>query len=258
MKMTSYEAGTPSWVDLSVPDPPAAGEFYRALLGWEIEDPGPDSGGYQIASLRGEPVAGIGPQFQPGAPPAWTTYVSVDDADATTAAVRAAGGQVVVEPMDVLTVGRMAVYFDTTGAAVAAWQPRDHIGAGLVNEQGTLCWNELATRDTAAAKEFYRDVFGWEGAAEPMGPIDYTEWKLNGRTVGGMLPMDDSWPSDVPSHWAAYFAVEDAGATGARATELGGGVRVPPTDIPPGLFSVLVDPQGASFNVIALREVPQS
>ena len=97
-------------------------------------------------------MAGAATIMMEGQPPAWTTYVSVEDADASIDKVKAAGGTVFVEPMDVLDVGRMAVFADPTGAAAAVWQPRRHIGAGLVNEPGALAWNELTTRDTAAAK----------------------------------------------------------------------------------------------------------
>ena len=69
-----------------------------------------------------------------GQPPAWTTYINVLDADATAKAVQAAGGQLFMEPMDVPEQGRMAVFADTTGAALAAWQPYGFKGASTVNE----------------------------------------------------------------------------------------------------------------------------
>ena len=116
-----------------------------------------------------------------GQPPAWTTYVSVEDADESIAKVKAAGGTVFVEPMDVLDVGRMAVFADPTGAAAAVWQPRRHIGAGLVNEPGALAWNELTTRDTAAAKAFYGEVFGWEAETGRDGRHGVHQWKLGGN-----------------------------------------------------------------------------
>lgn len=252
MEMTSYEPGTPSWVDLGTPDIPVARKFYTELFGWQIHDAGPDAGGYCMAYLRDKPVAGLGPQQNPG-PPYWTTYISVADADATAAAVSAAGGQVFMPPMDVFTFGRMAVFADAGGAPFAVWQPGEHIGAGLTVEPGTLCWNELNTREPDKAKAFYAAVFGW-GAGEQQGSPAYTEWTNNGRTVAGMITMDESWPPGVPSHWMTYFAVADADQSVARVTELGGQVRVPPTDIPPGRFAVVADPAGAVFSVIALDE----
>ncbi|HEY3749447.1 MAG TPA: VOC family protein [Pseudonocardiaceae bacterium] len=253
MEMTTYQPGTPSWVDLSTPDVSAAAEFYGTLFGWQVQDSMAEAGGYRLADLRGKPVAGIGPQMQPGMPPAWATYIATADADATAKAVNEAGGQTLMAPMEVMDVGTMAVFTDPTGAAFAVWQAGQHIGAGIVDEPGSLSWNELTTRQPEAAIPFYRDVFGWDSVTHDMGGTPYTEWLLDGRgSVGGMMPMDDSFPAEVPAHWAVYFAVADADATVAKATELGGAVVVPPTDIPQGRFAMLVDPQGAAFNVIRL------
>lgn len=252
MDLSHYTPGTPSWVDLTTSDGAAAARFYGELFGWDAPEGTAETGFYRMATLRGVPVAGINPQLPPGMPPAWTTYVSVSDSDAVTKAVTGAGGQVVVEPMDVMTAGRMAVYVDPTGAVIATWQPGDHPGAGIVNEAGTLCWNELNTRDTASAARFYPEVFGWEAAAQPMGDFVYTEWKLDGKTIGGMMPMNASVPEHVPSHWLSYFAVADADAAVATVKRLGGSVTVEPTDTPPGRLAVVADPQGATFAVIAL------
>ncbi|WP_216214068.1 VOC family protein [Amycolatopsis aidingensis] len=254
MIVTAHQPGTPSWVDLGAPDPQAAAEFYAALLSWETSEPDAAAGGYRMATLKGHPVAGIGPRQQPDIPPYWTTYVTVASAEDTTELVRKAGGQVLVEPMDVMDFGRMAVFADPAGTPFSVWQAKAHIGAGVVNEPGALCWNELTTRDAERAKAFYHEVFGWEAETRDMDGVDYTEWKLDGRTIGGMMPMDDSWPADLPSHWMVYFAVADTDETAAKVTELGGTVSVPPTDIPVGRFAVLNDPGGAVFSVIAPNE----
>jgi predicted enzyme related to lactoylglutathione lyase len=250
-KIDQYEPGTPSWVDLASPDLPASVSFYTDLFGWEADDQGPDAGGYTLFRMGEEPVAGAGPTMMEGQPTAWTSYVSVADADATTDKARKAGATVFVEPMDVLDVGRMAVFADPTGAAVAVWQPKTHKGAGIVGEPGSLCWNELSTRDTAAATDFYRGVFGWDTESSDMGEMQYTEWKLGGKTIGGMMPMPSEVPAAVPSYWLAYFAVADCDDSVAKATKAGASVFVPATDIPAGRFSVLSDPQGAMFGIIA-------
>lgn len=258
MEMTSYQPGTPSWVDLGTPDPEAASEFYSALFGWEVSDMGPDAGGYRMATLGGKNVAGIGPQTQAGMPPYWTTYITSADADATTQAVRDAGGQVMVEPMDVFTSGRMAVFADPAGAPFSIWQPQDHIGAERVNETGTLCWNELQTRQVDEAKEFYTKVFGWGSETHGAGPGSYTEWKMDGKSIAGMMPMGPHMPPQVPSHWEAYFAVDDTDEAATRVTELGGTVVMPPMDIEPGRFAVVQDPQGATFSIIKFKPVAAS
>src|SRR4051812_50057092 len=91
---TSYEPGTPSWVDLSTPDPDAAKRFYGELFGWKAEDPGPveETGGYAMFTLRGKNVAGVSPLMSEDQPAVWSTYVSTDDADAVVARAKDAGG----------------------------------------------------------------------------------------------------------------------------------------------------------------------
>ncbi len=256
VERTSYAPGTPSWVDLGSPDPVAAATFYSGLFGWTASvAPQPEAGGYTMMEKNGLPVAGIGSKMSPDQPTVWTTYVTVEDADASAKLAADAGGTILMPPMDILDVGRMAILMDTGGAVFAIWQPRAHVGARLVNEPNTLCWNELATRDIEAAKSFYGTLFGWTGDTVPMDDMAYTEWKLaDGSSMGGMMAMDDNYPPEVPPHWLVYFAVDDADATTARCTALGGTVTVPPTDIPPGRFAVLSDPQGALFAVLKLAE----
>lgn len=249
MEMTTYQPGTPSWVDLGCPDPTVAAQFYAALFGWDVQDSVPGAGGYRLADLRGKPVAGIGPQMQPG-PSYWATYIATADAEATAKAVAAAGGQTFMAPMQVMDVGKMAVFGDPTGAVFGVWQAGTHLGAGLVNEPNTVCWNELNTRESQKAIPFYQSVFGWGADTNPMGGTTYTEWKLADKTVGGMIQMDENFPAEVPSHWLTYFSVADTDASVAKLTELGGSVMVPPTDIPPGRFAVVADPQGAVFGLI--------
>ncbi|HLH29409.1 MAG TPA: VOC family protein, partial [Acidimicrobiales bacterium] len=138
------------------------------------------------------------------------------------------------------------------GAPFGLWQPKDHPGAGVLNEPGALVWNELNTRDVSAALAFYPAVFGW-GHETHTGAVDYTEWKVDGRSVAGMMPMPAAVPAQVPSHWLVYFGTADCDATAAKATELGASVTVPPTDIEPGRFSVMLDPTGAAFAVLQTK-----
>jgi predicted enzyme related to lactoylglutathione lyase len=256
----AYESGTPSWADHSSSDPETAARFYGGLFGWESEDVmPPDSGGqYFMARLRGRDVAALSGQMNPG-PVVWTTYITVDDADATAARVSAAGGTVFAEPFDVFDSGRMAVLADNAAAPFCIWQAGQHVGAGLVNEPGAMCWNELMTRDPDGATRFYGEVFGWRTSAMPFGGGEYTLWHLPGDGepdpdgVGGMISIaGPEWPTDIPPQWRVYFAVADTDATAARAEELGGRVRVPAFDSEVGRIAALGDPQGAPFAVITL------
>lgn len=250
VEVAVYEPGIPSWIDMLASDPAAAIEFYSALFGWDAMDAHDGMGGSRLCYLRGRPVAAISPRPGPDGPAEWLTYVSVADADATAAAVRSAGGQVVREPADLGGAGRTAVFVDPTDAAFAIWQPGQHIGAELVNEPGTLRRNELTTRQGELAIPFYAAVFGWDAVDTHIPAI--TDWQLNGSTIAGLTQMDDRWPADVPSHWQVVFDVADVPAAAERARSLGAVVYVPPTGIPVGMFSDLGDPQGAPFTLLSL------
>jgi predicted enzyme related to lactoylglutathione lyase len=255
---TSYTPGTPSWVELGTPDVEATAAFYGDLFGWEIPEQ-PSSaqlGGYRRAKKNGKDVAGVAPLMQEGQPPAWSTYISVIDAAATLAAAGEAGAQIMVEAMDVVGLGTMGVFSDPTGAVCGVWQPGTFAGAELVNEYGAVGWNELGTRDTAAAKEFYGKVFGWDHAEEESERAGtYTVWKAGEEMVGGMLDMNAlGMPDEVPPHWLVYFMVEDTDATVEKAKSGGGDVRMEPIDIPIGRFAVLADQFGAVFAVMQPSE----
>jgi predicted enzyme related to lactoylglutathione lyase len=251
--MPDYAPGTPSWVDLGSPDVGASISFYGDLFGWSGSEEGPpEAGGYRFFEQDGKMVGGIAPLMMEGQPPAWLSYVTVADADETVTKAREAGGMSLVGPMDVMDVGRMAIVVDPTGAALGLWQPRRHTGAEIVNVPVSLCWNELNTRDTEAAKPFYEAIFGWQGDTAQMGEIDYTTWQLGEKPVGGMIAMSDQVPPLVPAMWLAYFAVDDTDATIEKAKAGGGSLMFGPTDVPAGRFAVLGDPHGAIFGVIKM------
>jgi predicted enzyme related to lactoylglutathione lyase len=276
-----YIPGVPCWIDTSQPDPEAAVDFYGGLFGWEFEDVmPPGSGGkYFIGRIRGGDVAAVG-SIPQGAPPmaTWNTYVWVESADQTASKVRDAGGKTLTEPFDVMDAGRMAVFADPEGAAFCVWQAKEHKGARIVNEHGSLNFNGLNARDVQGAKSFYGAVFGWQALALPGGA---EMWTLPGygdhleeinpgvrkqvAEVGGpsgfedvvasINPIPDDQPN-VPAHWSVTFAVDDADVTAAKAADLGGKVVVPPFDAPWVRMTVISDPQGATF--VASKFVPEN
>jgi len=252
-EMTRYEHGVPSWVDLGSPDPAKAAEFYTALFGWDVQQGPPEAGGYAIAHLNGRTVAGIGPQQNPG-PPVWASYVNVDSADDVATKVSANGGMVFMAPFDVMDVGRMGIFSDPLGAVFGVWQPGTHPGAGVLHEPGALTWIELVTTEVKRADTFYRAVFGWDSETHSGDAMSYTEFKVGGQSIAGMMAKPPMMPAEVPPHWMVYFATDDPDATVATATKLGGSVVMPPTDIEPGRFAVINDPMGAVFSVIKLAE----
>ena len=246
---TSYEPGTPSWVDLATPDPAAAKQFYGGLFGWEAEDAGPpeETGGYAMFKLRGRNVAGVAQIMNPDQPPVWSTYVSADDADAIVARAKDAGGQAMVEPMDITDVGRMAFLVHPAAGAIGVWQPRRHTGAEIVNEPGSFTWSQLHTRDQDGAARFLEAVFGWRRGDFGGMPM----LSLGDRGIASMMGMPPGTPDQVPAYWMTIFATADTDATAAKAQELGGQVVAPPFDIENvGRFAVLADPQGVVFGII--------
>jgi uncharacterized protein len=290
-----YIPGVPCWVDASEPDPEGAVDFYGGLFGWEFEDVMPPSsdGKYFIArheatgwslfdasgDLRGGDVAAVSSAHEAAPPTAtWNTYFWVDSADETASKVRDAGGGVVREPFDFMDASRVAVFTDPEGAVFRVWEAKEHKGARLVNDPGSLNFNGLNTRDADRARSFYGSVFGWQTLA-PFSGVEM--WTLRGYgdylesyhpelrrqmaeagapegfedVVATLNPIADDQP-ETPPHWSVTFAVDDADAAAAKAAELGGKVIVPPFDAPWVRMTVIGDPQGATF--IASKFAPEN
>jgi predicted enzyme related to lactoylglutathione lyase len=252
-KRTEYPHGTFSFADVMATDVEGATSFYTEFFGWSAHTlrPGEETE-YTLFSKEGAPVAGTFVQPpEAGGPPNWVSYVNVDDADKTAALAREAGGSVVIEPRDVEDAGRMAVILDPQGAGLCAWQPREHFGAGIVNEPGALAWNELRSPDPTAVLRFYEQLFGWSFQETDMGSgLAYITVKVGDKSNGGMIPSQ-VLGADMPPHWGVYFGVEDTDKDVERAGELGAKVLAPPMDVPMGRFASLMDPQGAAFSIFS-------
>jgi predicted enzyme related to lactoylglutathione lyase len=248
---TSYAPGTFSWIDLSTPDPDAAKSFYTGLFGWEPDDrPLPDGSVYTILRLDGMEACALYAARE-GQPPAWLSYITVEDVDEQVARVGDLGGAEQMEPLDVLEAGRMAVVQDPTGAFFALWQPRQSIGAQIVNVPGAFTMNQLNTSDPGRAQEFYTELFGWRVEQVAGGDQPYWGLYLGDRLNGGMMQL----PAEMgaPSHWLVYFGTDDIDAAADRIGQFGGTVMVPKTPVPGGEFLVAQDPQGAVFGLFAGR-----
>jgi predicted enzyme related to lactoylglutathione lyase len=247
---TKYTPGTFSWTDLNTTDQEAAKAFYSGLFGWSYLDaPVGDDTYYSMANIDSKPVAAISLQQQQqrdaGAPPAWNSYVTVEDADATLARAKELGASVHAEAFDVMDAGRMGVVQDPQGAWFLVWQPNQHIGAGLVNAPGALCWNELGSPDIEGSAKFYGDLLGWQ--SEPMEGFEtpyHVVKTAAGTNNGGIRPP---MPPGAPPFWLVYFATDDLDGSLAKVAELGGNVLVPNTDIGIARIAVAQDPQGAVF-----------
>ena len=236
----SYSDGTFCWVDLATSDAGAAKRFYARLFGWEA----PAGDRYAHWVLGERDVAGV---YAPGAvEPGWTSYVAVADADAVAARAAELGGSVIEPAAGAGENGRRAVLADPVGATFALWQAGAHPGAGLVNDVGCWCSNQLQAHDPAPAAPFYRDLLGWDVEAEIGSVPPYWHVRAGGRDNGGMIREEDG-----PAAWLVYFHVADADATALAVEAAGGEVSFPPTTVGVGRIAVCADPQGAAFGVFA-------
>lgn len=121
----------------------------------------------------------------------------------------------------------------------------------VLHPPGTFCWNELGTRNAAAAKKFYSAMFGWQthDDSTPMGV--YTLLRLDGQDIGGLYELNGPQFEGVPSHWMPYVATADCNATTEKIRGLGGQVLMGPMDVPEvGRMTVAQDPQGAAFSIM--------
>jgi len=222
-----WPAGTPCWVDLATSDAPAAKALYASVLGWTWLASRPEFNHYANAQRDGHMTAGLVPMAD--APQAWTVYVSSDDLAATVAAITTAGGTVVAGPHPVGDLGSMVVALDPNGASFGVWQHGTFIGAEIVNQPGSLVWEDLRATDPAAARACYTTFAGPDGV--PLGGLGEA-------------------PPGVPTGWLPYFLVPDADVAAATTTEAGGGVLAPAFDTPWGRMVTLADTTGAAFAVM--------
>ena len=253
-EFSSHAPGTFCWPELVTTDQKSAVAFYRALFGWDVNEVplGPGET-YTMFQLRGKPIAAAhtlqAEQRKQGVPPNWASYVSVASADDSAKRATQLGGRILAEPFDVMDVGRMAVVQDPTGAVFMLWQAKRHPGAMILGETGTLCWTELITTDAKAAESFYKQLFGWSSKLGTDGGMEYRELSNAGHQQAGIMARRPEM-GNMPPAWTPYFGVGNCDAAAKKATELGGRVYMPPTDIPKvGRFAVMADPQGAVFDI---------
>ncbi len=247
----SWMPGTPAWIDISVTDLARSQDFYRRVFGWEFGDSEPEYGGYCNAMVDGETVAGMAPPMEGmDAPPhVWATYVAVDDAQEAADKVAAAGGEIMLPPMEVGPFGTMCLAVDPTGAVFGLWQSHEHTGFNLVNEPGSVTWNEAMVGDFARGQAFYQQVFGYTYQDMSGDGYQYAAFALGDdeRPVGGIGEVD----GQMPPHWAVTFMVEDTDAAAARVVEAGGAVVVPAYDMEFGRVAVVTGPDQEPFAIMS-------
>jgi hypothetical protein len=256
-EIVRHEPGTFCWPELATTDAESAKALYGGLFGWAFDDQSAAVGtAYTIARLAGRDVAALYPlqrsQRVSGSPARWNSYAAVASADESATRVKVHGGTIFGAPFDVGRNGRMAIVKDPQGATLCLWEAREHPGAQIVGEIGTLCWTELATTDTVAAGHFYASLFGWALKKQETGARAYTELWKGPRPAGGMMEIEKGQGPVEPA-WGVYFRVADCDAAVAKAQKLGARVLKGPDDIEKvGRYAFLADREGATFAVMAL------
>jgi predicted enzyme related to lactoylglutathione lyase len=244
------------WYELMTTDMEAAETFYRAVIGWSPQNFSQPDMRYTVMSAGDKMVAGLmtlpAEVCEAGGRPGWVGYIGVDDVDAASAGVKAAGGAVHRPPADIPNVGRFSVVADPQGAVFMLFKPmggdNPPAPAGI---PGHIGWRELYAADWTKAFDFYAGQFGWTKAeAIDLGPMGtYQLFAAGGEPIGGMMNKPDQVLSPV---WMFYFNVAEADAAAKRVTENGGRVSMGPHQVPGGSWILqCMDPQGAMFALAA-------
>jgi predicted enzyme related to lactoylglutathione lyase len=275
MITTDFVTGSPCWLDLGAPDVAEAARFYGAVFGWEFDpyvpeegadaDMAPEPGQYGALKQDGKTVGAIGKLTEEGARSAWMLYFRTPDADAAAQTVEKAGGTVRMAPVTAGDMGTMAQFSDPQGGQFAVWQPGKDQGLDAVDQPGTLCWTELYTTDSAAAKEFYGSLFGWRtqdmelpgggGTYSLIGPEGLGEDRMQGGLM--QLPPEYLRLTGGKPYWHPVFATADCDESVAKVTANGGTVQMGPEDAEGvGRLAVVVDPSGADFVLLNPQPLP--
>ncbi|MEK8172144.1 VOC family protein [Streptomyces sp. M19] len=216
--MAAFTEGAPCWVDAMLPDLEAGKRFYGELFGWTFGPSEPGYGYYTQAFLDGENVAALAPKPDGRMPTVWNVHFATRDAHAAASRIRAAGGQVIMDPTRLGDFGTALTAVDPGGAVFGGWQAGSHQGFERHGIPGSFGWIEVYTRAPEAVDTFYREVFGYGMApATGLGDVDFVEWwpegeptETEGRVAfGGRGVIDASAPAALPSHFLTYFAVAD-------------------------------------------------
>ncbi|MER6396936.1 VOC family protein [Kitasatospora sp. NPDC001603] len=252
--MTVLPEGTPCWADAMFKDLDGAKAFYGAVLGWTFGESASEFGNYTTAYSDGKAVAAVVPPM-PGddVPSAWCLYLASPDTAATVEKIRAAGGEVLMGPLQVGDFGSMAIAKDPGGVTFGVWQAGSHEGFEKQNEPGSYTWAEVLTREPGKADAFFPAVFPYSTKRMDTDQVDYKIFQVADRpALGRMKVGPDDMPPEAPSYVSVYFSVDDCDAAIAKVTERGGQLFFGPMDSPFGRFAAVGDPQGAAFGVIDL------
>lgn len=114
------------WMDLAASDSQEARGFYAGLFGWRPERHAANGGELFRLKHQGEPIASLyqlrSRELAGGVPSHWTPYIAVSNVEETASKAASLGGHVVVEPLEVDGMARVALLADSVGALVGIWE----------------------------------------------------------------------------------------------------------------------------------------
>ena len=243
-----------SYSDLQTTDLEGAKRFYTGLFDWTVDEQPMGEGQVYAMFKKNGKITGaaslqLPEQRDAGIPPMWNAYFTVYDLDNRTKEAERLGGTIHAGPFDVFDAGRMSVVMDPNGAVFCLWEPKDNIGAEVMGDPNTLTWTECVAGDLDKGRAFYKELFGWEeqDMSASATSAQYVVMNKDGRPVCGLMPP----PTEMPSFWLVYFAVENCDDAVAKVRELGAQIQRDTTPIPGvGRFALISDPQGAGFGVL--------
>jgi len=246
--------GRPLWYELLTTDLTAAESFYKTVVGWTTAPFDGSPMPYTMWMRGSVPVGGamtLPAELKAhGVPPHWMMYVGTPNLEEAVSHVERLGGAAISPVIDVPNIGRMRAMKDPQGAAFSLYQPVSAPQQPEGEPQvGDISWHELMTTDAVAAKQFYRDLFGWqETSVMDMGEMGgYHMFGRDHGPMGGMMNKPAALAA-IPPNWLYYFRVPDVKAAIERVTANGGKILNGPMEVPGGDWIVqAMDPQGAAF-----------
>jgi len=105
-------------------------------------------------------------------------------------------------------------------------------------------WVDLASSDSAAARDFYGKLFGWDIEVNPDPQYGgYALARIGGKDAAGIGGKMDP---NAPTAWSVYLGTDDIDALAGRVSDAGGTVVMAPFDVgDQGRMAVFQDPSGA-------------
>lgn len=257
LTIADFPSGAPCWSDLLVTDTEMAKAFYSAVLGWVWRPGDAETGGYEVATVDGHPVAGIShrPEDAPIASQ-WTTYLRTFGAQSAGEAALRHGGRPMTAPVRLGRLGRTLIARDPSGALFGLWEPGALPGYGAIGPAGTPVWNELLTKHYDQVQTFYSALFRhtYTEEAEPGQARWSTARTRDGNPAYGLSEIGADFGDLVKPHWIVAFRPDDLVHDVSVALDFGATLLHGPYEGPYGVGAVLRGLEGEVFSLLVPHE----